>query len=458
MQDTVPALPQPSLSKVRFPGPKGLEYLSHIRRVRANYIARDHEIFRQYGDVAKVTLPFRAIYFFHPKDVRHVLRDNGKNYRKSDNYRFLKPLIGNGVVISEGELWRRQRRLIAPEFIKNRIEEFLPRIVKSFETVSDQWDREPGDANRDYSSELMKVTLVAVGDVLFGTETRELAHTLAHTLEKSLADKLDRIISPLRPPQWVPTPKNLRARATDRSLNEVVVKIIEGGSKSTETNVLTRLLAATDPDSGEKMSHSQLVDEVKTLMLAGHETTASTLSWAIYLLSRHPEVQERLAEEIKSVLRGGAPTPQNLMALEETRKVILETLRLYPSIPAISKMPIEEEVVGGYPVTLKDTVIIVPYTIHRHPGFWEAPDEFRPERFTPEKILSSDQECSFVPFSAGPRVCLGRAFAMQESLAILALLLQRYRFEFPEGAPEIKIRPLLSLRMNAPLRLKVTRR
>ena len=423
-----------------------------------NYAELGRVLHSRHGDAYRSRLPTPTLSLAHPRHLHRILRSHVLNYPKSADYDLLRPLLGNGIFVSDGELWTRQRRLLAPEFRPAAVQQFLPLLVDTIEAIFGEWDGSGDGAERDLSDDMMRLTLWAVGGALFKSDFRAEAEAIGHALEVCLAQGTLQMMSMglLRP--WMPTPGNLRARRAEHRLNAIVRHVIarSRGGGGGDGDMLSRLLLAKDEETGSGMSDQQLLDEVKSLILAGHETTSLALSWTFYLLSQHPEVEARLVEETRRVLGGRRPTVDDVAQLEYTRMVFSETMRLYPPVPAVLRVARAADRFDGIEVAAGERIALNLYVTHRHPEFWPDPDRFDPERFAPSRA-DSIAPYSYLPFLIGRRACLGEHFAMLESVLALAMIVDRYRFERLDGEP-IPTRPISTLRLGRPLRVRVHRR
>jgi cytochrome P450 len=373
-----------------------------------------------------------------PEYIEHVLLTNCTNYTKSHFLRrMLGPLLGEGLLISEGNLWRRQRRILAPAFHHKRISEYVNTMVVCTEATMARWRTitQPFDV----TAEMMALTLNIIARTMFSTDVSG---------EIEIMRRLMDVVVNLRPgvfdilgmPQWLPRLKSMAYRRAIAEFEALVSRLLaERRAKEIDQgDLLSMLLTARDPETGDGMSDKQIRDEILTIFLAGHETTAITLSWTWYLLARHPEVEERLHEELERVLGGGMPNHANLAELKWTRMVIEEALRLYPPAYRIVRTAIREDCIGGVRVAPGATIDINVYVTHRNPKLWPAPDKFEPERFTPA-AAARRHRFAYLPFGGGPRICIGSGFAMAEAQIILAAIAQRYRVHL---APNHIIEPI----------------
>ncbi|MGH3936349.1 MAG: cytochrome P450 [Pseudonocardiaceae bacterium] len=407
------------------------------------------EIFQTHGDVAKVRF-FANQYFYlvsHPDYVRHVFANNSGNYTKKPHPAFvlLSYVMGEGLVTSDGDLWTRQRKLIQPAFTKQRVAGYARLMTEATERMLHRWERKPGVFNVD--ADMMGLTLDIVGQTLFGLDitanggrvgaaftqvSEEFAKLLGHPLGPVLI-KLPFV------------PRVRRFNASMRTLDDVVTGIITDRRQSaTDRGDLLSLLMAARDDTGAGMDDQQLRDEVMTLLLSGHETTADALTWTFYLLAQHPEVLTRLEDEVDTVLSGRLPTVADLPALSYTKMVVQEALRLYPPIYLYARWGHQPDEIGGYHTPTDATITVCPYVVHRHPEFWDAPERFDPERFLPNAVAER-HHYAWIPFSGGPRQCVGVHFALMEAQLLLATIVSRVRLRMAHCLP---VRPSTAMTLR----------
>ena len=417
----------------------------------------------EYGDAVRLRffLHFYGYVFFHPDHLKHILQDNNRNYTKmpSPTFQIMQPLVGYGLLTSDGDLWRRQRRLAQPAFHRRQIASFGQTMVAATQQMLDRWHTAAQQEQPlDVSAEMTRLTLEIAGKTLFSIDLTGQANTVGEAftdVNHIITYLTTQPFSPftVRMPFW---PSTRRMNAGIHTLDTVVNQIIaqRRTANQDKDDLLSMLMLARDEETGEGMNNKQLRDEVMTLLLAGHETTAVALSWALYLLARHPAVARRLEAEVDAVLTGGRPVAiDDLPQLPYTRMIIDETLRLYPPAYAIARWAQDEDQVGGYRVAAQSAVTLFPYITHRHPDFWPHPDTFDPERFTPQQAADRPRY-AYVPFGGGPRQCIGNIFALTEAQLILALLAQRYRWQLATDKP-VEIEPLITLhpKNGLPMRL-----
>lgn len=426
------------------PGPKGqliLGVMNEFNRDSLGFITRC----RDYGDVVRMRFLYVTAYFlYNPTDIEYVLSTNSKNFIKSMSLRsnFFHRLLGNGLLTSEGDFWRRQRRLAQPAFHRQRIGAYGEVMVEYTTRQMSSWQNVEV---RDIHREMMRLTLEIVVKTLFNAEVSKDADKVAHVLEK--------IVQPFASQatlKWIldnrlPTPAHSRFNEAAREIDEIVYRIIaeRRASGSDEGDLLSMLLAAHDED-GSQMTDRQLRDEVMTIFLAGHETVALTLSWAWYLLAKNPDAEERFHEEIDRVLNGRLPTVADIPNLKYTEMIAKESMRLYPPAYGLGREAIEDCEIGGYRVPRKSQVFMFSWAMHRDPRYFDDPESFRPERWT-EEFSAGLPKYAYFPFGGGPRICVGNYFAMMETVLLLATIGQRFKLSLdPEHT--VDLMPAMSLR------------
>jgi cytochrome P450 len=426
----------------RFATPFG--FLAVMRRDPLGFLV---DCRRLYGDVVRIRFfPWEGFVFAHPRDIKHVLQENHRNYWKGVVFAKLKRIGGEGLVFSDGELWRRQRQLVQPAFHRDRIAAMAGMMADATAALLERWSALTPDRPLDVAAEMSKLTLGIVSRALFGSELGEDEAPFRQAVSGGLAYANHLVNHFLTPPLAVPTATNRRGRRAIADLDRIVWKVVasrrrEGRDRG---DLLTMLLGARDAETNEAMTDRQLRDEVVTFLVAGHETTAVALSWAWHLIAQHPEVERRLHEEIEQVLEQRQPTVADLAHLRYTRMVIEEAMRLYPPVWATNRQAYGDDVVSGHRVRANTTVTVSPYVTHRHPGLWEDPERFDPERFTPERSAERP-EYAYFPFGGGPRRCIGNQFAMMEAQILLAMITRRFRLRSVAGHP-VEPDPILTLR------------
>ncbi len=426
------------------PSPPADPLIGHQRLTRdplASFLAMR----QTYGDVVRLQFgTLTAHLVSDPALVQTVLQERARIYgKKTRGMQQLKLLLGEGLLTSEGDFWLRQRRIAQPAFHNKRIAALTPAMTEAAARFSATVEL---DAPFDMHNAMNRLTLEVVARTLFGTgiDGRE-AEVVGAAVDFVTAESNRRVRSPLHLPLHIPTPRNLAFRKHRDNLDRIVFRMIEARRASGEESddLLSMLLHATDPETGERMSDAQLRDEVLTVFLAGHETTANALSWTFALLSKHPAVARELKAELDQVLAGRTPTIDDIPALVYTRQVIDETMRLYPPAWMIARSPTEDDHLGGYFIPAGSLVFTSPWVVQRHPDLWEDPEGFDPERFAPGRKPA--HRFAYFPFGGGPRLCIGRAFALVEATLLLATLAQAHRFDLVPGQP-LTPEPMVTLR------------
>lgn len=419
------------------PGPRGNVVLGSIGDIYRDRLRFVLDIARTYGDVAQYRVAHMRMYQVNnPAGVERLLHDNHRNYSKDvATFGTLKLILGNGLFTSDGDFWRRQRRLAQPAFHRRRVATFGELMTGSTLAMLERWQPDMAQGQpMDVAKEFMRLTMEVVTRALFSTSVERDVDVIGDAITTLLDEVTFRFTFPFYPSLRVPTPRNRRFLAARATLDRIVYGIIavRRREQTGHDDLLSMLMEARDGQTGEGMSDRQLRDEVITLFVAGHETTANALTWASYLLSKHVASARRLRAEVEETLNGRVPTVEDLPNLPYTRMVIDETMRLYPPAWITNRRAIEEDVVSGYHIPAGATISISPYVTHRDPTLWENPEGFDPDRFTPERSIGRPHYAYF-PFGGGPRLCIGRGFALMEATLVLALLAQRCELHLLPG-------------------------
>lgn len=420
------------------------------QRDRLNLYVR---LMEAYGDIAHIQYgPFPVVIMNSPELIHGVLVEHANDFDKGEGTRkAFQPIIGDGLFISDGELHRRQRKLMAPSFQPRHIINYADSMVSYGEQIQQGWQ---DGAVIDINREMTHVTMSIVGKVLFDadvfTEADELGAAMTVVLEQTNYTLSHILALPL---SW-PVPRSIRTRKALAVLDKRIHQMIdERKANASERNDFLSVLLESKDEDGNSMSDKLVRDEALTLFAAGHETTSTALTWAWYLLTKHPEVYQKMQQEIDSVLQGRVPTHADLARLPYTLQVLKESMRLYPPAYAMVRAALHDMDLDGYPIHKQDVIIIAIYATHRRADFFPDPEKFEPERFTPEREKQLPRY-AYMPFGAGPRICIGNHFAMMEGHLLLATLAQRVTFELvpgPEAVPDptktITIRPQNSMKM-----------
>jgi cytochrome P450 len=373
-----------------------------------------------------------------PAHIRHILVTNVDNYRKTPIARaLLEPILGRGLLTSEGSFWRRQRRIAAPAFHHKRIRDFAAMMVEETVAMLESWDA-VAKAGRpiEVQSEMSRVTMKIITRSMFSDGMSDDEALAVSTAIRSLSGHQLRLRDLIGLPEWLPRMPNRALRATVRAISGTVNRIIAerraAGGDDDHGDLLSMLMNARDEETGEGMSDRQLRDEVVTVFVAGHETTATALTWTFYALDRHREAETRLHEELDAALPSGPPGFDDLECLPYARMVIEETMRLYPTVPQVARQAVAEDHIDGVRVPPGAILNMNIWLAHRDPGVWDDPESFQPERF--ERGQASERpKLAYFPFGTGPRVCIGNSFAMLEAHLILAAVARKWRLRLPEG-------------------------
>jgi cytochrome P450 len=438
-------------------GPRGsllLGNLSEFRRDMTGFLERTA---RQHGDVVPLRFAnMRFVLLNRPDAIEEVLVKQAKSFVKNVTEPVWWALLGNGLLLSDGKFWMRQRRMMQPAFHRARIAEYGRLMVNYAERRLAVW--RDGEI-RDVHDDMMGLTLEVVAKTLFDTDVAEQAPAVGRALETVLAEFSRQILQPLPLPLSVPTPGNRRFRRAVAELDAIIYDIVERRRAqpwSADAGDLLSVLLHAQDDEGSGMTDRQLRDEVMTLFLAGHETTAITLSWAWYLLATNPAVVAKLDAEL-STLAGEAPTVDSLHRLPYTAKVIRETLRLYPPVWTLEgRRAVRDCTIAGHRITAGTVMLLSPWVTHRDRRFYADPQRFDPDRWTDE-FTKQLPRYAFFPFGGGQRLCIGQSFAEMEAALILATIGQRFRLALADNRAIVPA-PSITLRPSGPVRMRVSRR
>jgi cytochrome P450 len=412
----------------------------------------------RYGDAVTLPLGPRTLYFFnHPDHAKHVLADNSANYHKGIGLIQAKRALGNGLLTSEGELWRKQRGTIQPAFTVKRLAGQAGAVVDEAERLVDRLAAFEGRGPVDIRHEMTALTLGVLGRTLLDADLGAFG-SVEQSFDAVQNQAMFEMMSLGAMPPWVPLPRQLRFRTARRDLQAVVDQLVaeragRPGDGVPGDDVLSRLIDSTDREPDTSVRAERMRDELVTLLLAGHETTASTLSWTFHLTDEHPQVWQRLRAEAVEVLGDRRPGFDDLHRLEYTSMVVNEVMRLYPPVWLLPRRALADDTVGGYHVPAGSDVLICPYTLHRHPAFWPEPARFDPDRFTPARTRNRPRY-AYLPFGAGPRFCVGNNLGLMEAVLVLATVARRLELRKVPGRP-VAPEPMLTLRVRGGLPMTV---
>ncbi len=407
--------------------------------------------------------PAQGLVIADPAGVKHVLLDNVANYPKApEEYEILGAAFGEGLLTTDGEKWRAHRRIMAPSFDHKSIVSYAPPIVETTRAYLDAWERLPAGSAFDIAEEMTRLTLRIISRTMFSADADEITSLIGDTLERGseamtfgLADVIPVFGA------WNMRRKIARIRRIFGGLDTAMYGLIEERAKrppqERPNDLLDRLLAARDGETGVRLTNEEVRDETVIIFLAGHETTAVAMTFTFYLLSQHPAEQEKLFREVDTVLEGRAPTYEDLAKLPFTRMVVEEAMRLYPPAPGLSaRRALADDVICGRRVAKGTSVGVLPWLLHRHKRLWDSPERFDPERFSPERSAGRPR-FAYLPFGGGPRICIGATLAMTEACLILAMIAQRYRLSLAPGQ-SIELRSRITLRPVNGIRMTLEKR
>jgi cytochrome P450 len=451
------------LSSPRYPpGPRGHPLLGHLPALRREQIGFLERCAREYGDFVPLRLgPTRAFLLSHPDLVEPVFVSHLDRFNRGPGAERNRRMFGRGLIASEGDLWRRHRRLAQPSFQREPVAVFGPVMVTCAERVVASW--QDGET-RDIHHEMTRLTLEIVVRFLFGRDADTIWHTQGEAIAAAMnllpQTLLRRLNGPLLLlPEAFPAPTNWRMGRALADLDRILYPLIQQ-SRNRQGNegggLLERLVAARDEGDGAGLTDEEIRDELVTFLFAGHETTAATLTWACSLLARHPTIQTELAAELQTVLGDRSPRVEDRPALVQTERIVMETLRLYPPAWILGrgvKQPCE---IGGCSVPPHSTVLMSPWVMQRDRRFFDAPERFDPRRWA-DGLARRLPKFAFYPFGGGPRVCIGQSFATQEAALVLAVVARGFHFE-PATGPLPAIQPAITLRPEGGLLLRLCRR
>ncbi|MEU4062455.1 cytochrome P450 [Streptomyces wedmorensis] len=419
---------------------------------------------RELGDVVRITAGppgLRASVYgvFSAEGAQQVLAGESANFRKDNAfYQEIRESFGNGLLTSQDEDYLRQRRLVQPLFTKRRVDGYAAAVATEVATLTDEW-RDRGAGTVDVLHEMTRLALRAVARILFGTDVDAAVEIVERSFPELAAYVLSRGYAPVKVPRDWPTPANRKAATVHEALYQVCDRIIAERRASDRApgdgdDLLTLLVEAESAEDGS-FDATELREQVLVFLLAGHETTATSLGFALHLLGKHPEALKRAHEEVDRVLAGRVPDAADLDALPYVTRVLKETMRLFPAAPAVGRRAVATTVVDGVTIPAGADVIVASYVTHRHPAYWEDAERFDPDRFTPEAEAARPRY-AWYPFGGGPRACIGQHFSMLESVIALAMMLQKYDFEAVDT--EVPVGSAITLFAKGPVRCRLVPR
>jgi cytochrome P450 len=431
------------------PGPQGNFFVGSLYDFKSNPLQLLLQLWREHGDICRFRIGLTELYMVsHPDLITHVLVDKDRRYRKSRlDIQALGPFVGQGLLTSEGDLWKRQRRLLQPLFSHQLFETYSKLVADYTGEMLDRWGPLAASGETfDLGEHLTALTMRVISKAILGLDVSGVSQEVVEALEFGMdyAATMQETIVPL--PEWVPTPGHLKFQRAKKVLDDMVngLSAPRRASGAAGNDLLTLMMRAKDEETGEALSDDLLRDQVLTFFAAGHETTAQSLKWVFAMLSKHPNVDRTAHEEARRVLGGRAPTYKEAGELEYTKMVVQEVMRLWPPVWIMEREAVAEDELAGYPIAPGTQVAFSQWVMHRHPAYWENPEGFDPERFRPERSAGRPHGAYF-PFGAGPRVCIGNTFSLMEMQMIIPTVLQRYRLDLMPSPPLVP-KPTLTLR------------
>jgi cytochrome P450 len=405
-----------------------------------------------HGDVVRIAIGPKTMYLVnHPDLAKHVLADNAANYHKGIGLQEARRALGDGLLTSDGETWKKQRRTIQPVFQPKRIARQASVVANEVEGLVKRLRDTTGPV--EILHEMTGLTLGVLGKTLLDADLAGFT-SLGHSFEAVQDQAMFEAVTLSMVPQWAPLKKQLRFRESRDDLRRIAEELVEQRFANPAENgedVLSRLIDSSG-------TREQMRDELITLLLAGHETTASTLGWAFHLLDEHPDIAEKLRAEADAVLGDQLPTHEDLHRLPYTARVIEEVMRLYPPVWLLPRVAQADDEIGGYHIPAGSDVVVVPYTLHRHPAFWPEPEKFDPDRFDPDRFdpdrPSGRPRYAYIPFGAGPRFCIGNSLGVMEAVFVLTMVLRDFELRKLPGY-DVVPEAMLSLRVRGGLPMTV---
>ncbi|WP_369290181.1 cytochrome P450, partial [Burkholderia pseudomallei] len=435
------------------PGPRGGLVMGNLAAYKRNPITMLLRLHQQYGDVARNRLgPFVTHALAHPDHIQYVLQENHRNYVRGRFYDNFKMFFGDGLLTTDGEFWRRHRRVVQPLFHKKQVDAHTAAVGDAALALAHRWSALPPGKALDVVEEMMHLSLRMLGLVVFNTDVSSHAEAVGPAVRFGIEAMMPQGNLNDFIPHWAPTRFNRRIAHARRAIDTIVAKIIADHreARCEPSDVISLLLNARDPDTGAPMTQQEVHDEVMTVFLAGHETTGAGLAWALYALAQHPAVLRQLRDELDARLGGRAPTVQDFEQLPYLSQVVDEVLRVYPPIWGFTRDLVEDDEIGGYRIPARSSVFMSPYVTHRHPAFWRNPDAFDPENFASD--APARHRFVYFPFGGGMRKCIGFQTALLQMRVLVAVVAQHFDLNALPGHPielgaTISLRPVHGIRL-----------
>jgi cytochrome P450 len=441
-----------SVSQLKFPtektvpGPEQKPFIGNLSEMKGRDLIRFYyDMWQEYGDIVRLKLgPVEAYVLSYPDYIQHVLVKHPEIYTKGFTIEKLRLALGDGILASEGDKWKKQRRLMQPTYTPRGIQGFAEIMSDSTQKTIERWRQFPEEHRFDINVEMTRLAMSIISRSMFGIDVAEKAQEFGKNLHMLLDWVVAHSMSAFDVPLFIPTPGNQRLKHAQKLVKDFIFEVIEERRRTGhKEDLLSLLMTAKDEETGEVMSDEQLHDEILITFFAGHETTASLLTWTWYLLSLHPEVEDKLHAELDTVLAGRKVSLSDIPNLKYTKMVLDEALRLYSPAAITARAAEQDDEIDGYPIPKGALVTVFPYATHRHPDFWEHPLAFWPEHFTEERVAARPRY-AYYPFGAGQRICIGLHFAQMEAVIGLAELAQAFKLRLASAnAGQVRFKGVL---------------
>lgn len=445
----------PLQEQITVNGPKSSRLLGNLREMYSNdFIKYYYHLWLEYGDVVRLQLgPLPTFLFVRPEHIQHILVKNPETYIKGLSLEKFRLIMGDGIFSLEGEAWKQRRRLMQPTYTPNGIRQFADIMTQTAQEMRQRWQATPQNARIDLKDEMTRTTMSVISRAMFGFDISQDFHDVGEALHEFLDYIISSSMSLFDIPLFIPTPKNRRLKHAKQIVRDFIFDIIgKRRQEGLKEDLLSILMSAKDEETGEMLSDEELHNEILITFFAGHETTATLLTWTWYLLAKYPHVEATLHQELNTVLAGASASLDKIPQLQYTRMVLDEALRLYSPVALTARDVVADDEIDGIQIPKGSMVIVMPYITHRHPEFWEHPMAFYPEHFT-EEAVEARPRYAYYPFGAGRRICIGNHFAQMEATIILAELAQHFKAQLAttnDGSVEFGgvIRPTEPLLIN----------
>ena len=437
----------------QIPGPKGLSLFKALLEFARTPLEFCLKYAEEYGDIVSLGVGSTQTYLFnHPDLIDEVLSKQNQNCIKDYSYRALQDVLGNGLLLSHGDPWKSHRRLMQSAFSRDRLASYAKKVVADTDLMLENW-RSP--EVRDIHQEMSLLTIKIIMQAMFGIDATKTAKDIAKALNVIMLQYFHQAETLYLLPTWLLTLSNWQAYQAKQQLDEIVYNIVEQRRQLPEADLLSVMLQAKD-ENGQQLSAKELRDEVITLLIAGHDTTANALTWTLMLLAQHPEVEAKLSAEIESVLNNRLPTIDDIAQLPYTEMVLKESMRLYPPAWILGRELICDCNISGYDFSRGTVIYFSQWAVHRSARFYNNPEQFNPDRWM-DNLEQRLPRCAYFPFGAGARICIGKAFSMMETTLILARIVQKFRLALVSESA-IELLPSFTLRPKHGVKMAIANR